>query len=230
MVIGNGMIAQAFASYRTQEGFVIFASGVSNSNTNDLKQFEREKKLLTDAIKTAEQKTLVYFSTCSITDPSLQNSSYVKHKRLMEGLIAQNSPNYTIFRLTNPVGKTDNPNTVLNYFIEKIINQQPFEAWKDASRNIIDIDDMFTVCNEILQKKLFHNCIISIANPDNYKVAQIITAIEEHFNTKGKYTWINKGGSPQNDTAVIVSLFTQFKISFDKEYLPKLLKKYFPLT
>lgn len=230
MVIGNGMIAQAFASYRTKDEFVIFASGVSNSTNTDITQFDREKKLLTDTLKTAQRKTLVYFSTCSITDLSLQNSAYVKHKQLMEDLIAQNSSYYLIFRLTNPVGKTDNSHTVLNYFIERIVKKQPFRAWENASRNIIDIDDMFIICNEILQKRLFSNTIVTIANPYNYEVAQIISAIEEHFNARGNYTWIDKGGSPLHDTEAIESLFTKFNINFDEQYLPKLLKKYFPLT
>lgn len=50
MVIGNGMIAQRFASYKHNDDYVIFASGVSNSRMKDDVAYEREIKLLADTI------------------------------------------------------------------------------------------------------------------------------------------------------------------------------------
>ena len=229
MVIGNGMIAKEFESYFNNEGIIIFASGVSDSTNTNKAAFEREKKLVTDIIKTSMGKLLVYFSTCSIYDPSMQDSAYVQHKIKMENFIRDNHAPYIIFRLTNPIGKTNNTHTVVNYFINNIIENNKFTVWKNASRNIIDIDDMYLLCNEILQQKLFTNSIVNIANPANYPVSFIVETLETHFNMKGNYDVIDKGGAPIIDTNALDPLFTKFNINFDEHYLPDLLKKYFPV-
>ncbi|MBK7558781.1 MAG: NAD-dependent epimerase/dehydratase family protein [Chitinophagaceae bacterium] len=228
MVIGNGMIAKAFESYRDEEGFIIFASGVSDSVNVNTEAFEREIKLIKNTIETHKDKLLVYFSTCSIYDESMQDSAYVQHKIKVEKIIMDHYAPFIIFRLTNPIGKTRNTRTLVNFFIKNIIEKSEFTVWKNASRNIIDIDHLYLICNEILQQKQFLNTIINIANPENYPVGFIINAIEDHFNIKGKYIMEDKGGSPVIDITAIKPLFTKFNINFDEHYLPGLLQKYFP--
>ena len=135
---------------------------------------------------------------------------------------------YVIFRLSNPIGKTGNTNTVLNYFIKHINEKQAFTVWKNASRNLIDINDLFTVCNEVLQRKILTNCIINIGNLHNYPVTYIIEIIEKHFDIKGYYTLLDKGGAPVIDLTSVESIFTKFNINYDENYFPGLLQKYFP--
>jgi len=228
MVIGNGMIAKKFNSYQSKEGFVIFASGVSHSADTDAAAFEREKKLLAATIRNSEGKKLVYFGTCGVYDPSMKDSAYDAHKLEIEAYIQQHQDLYTIFRLSNPIGKTTNNDTVVNFFIKHILDQEPFNVWKNASRNIIDIDDMYTVCHEILEKQLFSNSIINIANQHNYTVPYIIESIERHFGVQGKYTWLDKGDAPRIDVSAIKPFFDKFNINFDGHYLQKILQKYFP--
>ena len=230
MVIGNGMIANEFMNYHEKNEYIIFASGVSDSTHASAKAFEREGKLLAATIQNNTKKKLVYFSTCSVYDASRKNASYVIHKNKMEELILANQSEYIIFRLSNPVGKTNNSNTVFNFFIKNILEKHEFEVWKNASRNIIDIDDMYLLCNEILQQKLFLNTIINIANPKNYSVAYIIREMEKHFGIKGNYKLVDKGDGPQINTAQIETLFRKFNINFDENYLSNLLKKYFPVN
>jgi UDP-2-acetamido-2,6-beta-L-arabino-hexul-4-ose reductase len=207
MVIGNGMIAKEFSSYRSDDDHIIFASGVSDSTHSTALSFEREKLLLLDTIRNNPGKKLVYFSTCSIYDPSMKNAAYVRHKISMEELIKEEHAPYTIFRLSNPVGRTGNTNTVFNFFISNIHSGHHFEVWKNASRNIIDIDDMYA----------------------NYPVPYIIDTIEAHFHKKGKYTMLDKGDGPHIDISAIAPLIKKFNINFDGAYLPGLLQKYFPV-
>lgn len=228
MVIGNGMIAKEFKSYQYDDSVVIFASGVSDSTNTDDKEFEREKKLIVETQNANKEKLFVYFSTCSISDPSIQGSAYVNHKIKMEGLIMNNHSPFIIFRLSNPIGKTNNTNTVVNYFIKNIIEKHEFSVWKNATRNLIDIDDLYLICNEILQQRLFKNSIVNIANPENYPVRFIINNIEKHFSVYGSYTLIDKGGGPLINTSAIEPLYRKFNINFDEHYLSHLLKKYFP--
>ncbi len=227
MVIGNGMIAKAFGSYASQDDIVIFASGVSNSLNAPEAAFKREKKLITNSLKTSKGKLFVYFSTGSIYDKSQQDSAYVKHKLNIEKYIAANHAPYLIFRLTNPVGHTTNTNTVVNYFIKNITTKHKFDVWQNASRNIIDLDDMYLLCNEIIRQKLFTNQIVNIANPKNYTIPFIVEAIETHFGIKGNYTVEAKGDGPVIDAALTEPLFRKFNINFDEHYFSKILKKYF---
>ena len=69
MVIGNGMIAKRFESYKDDDRFVIFASGVSNSRNKDESAYSRETGLLKDTAAAHPDKIMVYLSTCSIYDP-----------------------------------------------------------------------------------------------------------------------------------------------------------------
>src|SRR5437868_5017689 len=145
MVVGNGMIANRFVSYKTDEEKIIFASGVSNSKNVVKENFLREFELLERTIKTYPRKTIVYFSTCSVADSDLSMSPYVLHKIRVENFIKQNSDNYLIFRVSNIAGTSNNPYTLLNYFIFSILRNQPFTIWKNAHRNIIGIDDMYEI-------------------------------------------------------------------------------------
>ena len=228
MVIGNGMIANEFENYRHDDRVVIFASGVSDSTNTDNRAFEREKNLIIETQNTNKGKLFVYFSTCSIDDASMQSSAYVQHKIKMEGLIVNNHSPYIIFRLTNPIGKTNNTHTVVNYFIKNINEKHKFAVWKNATRNLIDIDHLYLICNEILQKRLFINSTVNIANPKNYPVVYIIENIEKHFCVAGNYTLLDKSGGPLINTVSIEPLFQKFNINFDEHYLSRLLQKYFP--
>jgi len=229
MVIGSGMIAKRFNDYAENNRLLIFASGVSHSLLNDPNAFEREKELLFDKIKNHSQKNLVYFSTCGIYDPSMKNSPYILHKLELENIIKTSGVSYTIFRVSNPVGKTENFHTVLNFFIKNIREKKEFTAWKYVSRNLIDIDDMYLICHYILSKSLFRNHTINIANPVNYSVISIIRAIEEHFEIKGNYRLADKGNSPLIDISAIQPIISELAIDFNNVYLSSLLQKYFPV-
>src|SRR5688572_5332524 len=137
MVVGKGLIARAFEPlYSKDNRFLIFASGVSNSGNTEAYEFKRETGLLEQAIQQHPEKTLIYFSTCSIYDPSMQQSLYVQHKLAMENLIQTRHPDYHIFRLANLAGKTNNPHTFLNYFAQHIQSGSFFYLWKQAWRNV----------------------------------------------------------------------------------------------
>ncbi len=230
MVVGNGMIAKRFIAYQDDNSCIIFASGVSNSSNKNVEQFNRETYLLEKTIAENPLKALVYFSTCSIYDNTLQSSSYVAHKIAMEQLIKKNCIQFIIFRVSNPVGVTSNPHIVLNYFIDHIVSQKYFTVWRSAGRNLIDLDDMYQICHTILSEKRKQQAIINIANPYNYSVAYIISVIESHFGKKGIYDWVDKGSSPQIDVNEIIPIIRQLQIQFGEDYLCKLLQKYYPVS
>ncbi len=227
MVVGKGMIASRFADYKDNDRFVIFASGVSNSQTSIKDEFEREKNLLIHIINNHKDSILVYFSTCSIYDPEKKSTPYVVHKLEMESLIMEQHPMPVIFRVSNPIGLTKNRHTVFNYFVDHIQNDIPFFVWENAERNIIDIDDMFVICDAILKKPYEKRNPINIANPVNYPIMNIVTTIEYHFSKKGIYTLIKGESSPSINTEDILPIIKEKRIEFNENYLNKIIKKYF---
>jgi nucleoside-diphosphate-sugar epimerase len=228
MVIGNGLVAKAFESYIKNDSFLIFASGVSNSKSSSGHDYDRERFLLEKQIKEHSDKTLVYFSTSSIEDPDLKGTPYIEHKLHMEAFIKKNSSSYFIFRLSNLAGFTNNPNTILNFFYHHIFNSWPFVAWENSERNIIDVADVFAITHHILQQNIYLNEITNIANTINYPVPYIIETIEKFCGKKALCTKISKGEKFIIDVSKIETVCNHLHIDFGKDYLPQVLKKYYP--
>ena len=106
MVIGNGDIANVL-NVRDNPSVTYFASGVSNSQCDDPKEFQRE----IDLLKSIKSSHLVYFSSISIYE---KDTPYTQHKIHMEAIVRLYFPIYTIIRLGN-ITWGDNPNTIINY-------------------------------------------------------------------------------------------------------------------
>jgi hypothetical protein len=227
MVIGNGMIANRFMNYKNEKDKIIFASGVSNSKETIEQNFKREFILLDKTIKENPGKILVYFSTCSIDDNDLQNAPYVIHKRNIEKFIQENVSEYYLFRISNLAGVSNNPYTILNYFILNILQNNVLTVWKRAFRNIIGVDDMYSIANNILQEDTFLNKTINIANRENYSIPFIINRIESHLHKKAIFNEIEKGDNYKIDISEIAPVLKKLNIHFDDDYLDSLLKKYY---
>lgn len=227
MVIGTGMVAQRFKKMEHQDHFLIFASGVSNSKCEEDQAYKREHDLLVHAIAQNREKHLVYFSTTSIFDPFETESKYVQHKLALEQLIKERVVSYNIFRISNLVGHSNNKNTVINFYVEQILHATPFQLWKNATRNLIDIDDAFQIIQYILANALFKNEIVNIANQESYTTQSIINAIETFFEKKAIYEEVNRGTTFSIDISLIQPIVHQLGIHFDKAYLNKLLNKYY---
>jgi nucleoside-diphosphate-sugar epimerase len=227
MVIGNGLIATKFSPYSNNKEIIIFASGVSNSKDATESDFSREFNLLKSVIEKYKDKLLIYFSTCSIYDADENNSAYVLHKLNIENYIKLNVSNFYIFRVSNLVGKNGNSKTVLNYFFSQLKNGSHFYLWKNARRNLIDIDDMKNIIDYILENSYKKNSIINIANPQSNNVPEIIEILEKTTNLKAAFTTINKGSNFIIDVTDIMPIISHLKIKFNDNYLADLIKKYF---
>jgi hypothetical protein len=227
MVIGNGMIANSFASYTTDDTKIIFASGVSNSKNTIEENFFREFELLKQTIKDNPGKAFVYFSTCSIDDKDLSNSPYVLHKIAIENFVKENAGNYFIFRISNIAGVSNNPYTLLNHFIFNVLQNRTITVWKNAYRNIIGIDDVYAIADNILKDNILTNKTINIANPKNYPVPFIISRIEDHLNKKANCIEIERGDNYNIDISLIEPIINKLSIRFNDDYLAVLLKKYY---
>lgn len=226
MVIGNGLLAKRFSAYQSNDNVVIFASGVSDSKTISAASFLREKTLLLSTMEAHKESILVYFSTCSIEDESLNQTPYVLHKLAMEHLIKDNATKYLIIRLTNMVGKGGNKKNVFNYFFERINNNEPFHLWTKSYRNILDIDDAYAIVHELIMSYT-QNRIVNVAAAKSNNALEIVQAIEFFLGKKARYTEEDKGRPYEIDTVFIQEIIKKLKIDFGDQYLQRILKKYF---
>lgn len=139
---GSGLIASAFRPFAEEDRFLLFASGVSNSSTVTATDFARELHLLEAHAGTGAR--LVYFSTCSLFDPTLRTNPYILHKLDMEDRVRHMFPDHLILRLPNIIGRTPNPHTLCNHLRDRIVAGLPVQVHLHACRYLMDVDDLYT--------------------------------------------------------------------------------------
>lgn len=185
MIVGNGQLAQCFMSSDLDD-VVFFASGVSNSSCIDPAQFLREKNLLLDTLNLHADKAFVYFSSCALSAPEYPKNAYYRHKEEMEELISMYSPSYYIFRVPQLFGCLKAHPTLVNFLYNAIIARRKFIVYEDASRYVIDIDDVKQLVLSFLQHSNA-NSIIDLANPYRYKITELVRCFEVALDTKAIY-------------------------------------------
>jgi len=221
MIVGRGMLANAFHKYKNHDNIIIFASGVSNSKETNKDNFKREKMLLIKTIENNQEKSLIYFSTCSIKDKSQKNSQYIIHKKSMEELIETKCKKYYIFRLPQVVGITNSP-TLINFLINAIEKNNFFYVQRYATRNLIDVNDIVYLSNKFITEQKSINKIINIASPFNIGVLRIVNILEKLLAKKANFQFIEEGSKQNIDISKIQTIS---KDIFNSDYPEKILKK-----
>lgn len=228
MLIGKGMIARRFNDFADRDNVVIFASGVSNSKETRPEPYARERQLVEQTLEQTLGCLFVYFSTASVADPIEVNSPYVKHKLELEQLIASRARYFLIVRASNVVGGPGNPHTILNFFVDRVRSGEPFSIWQYATRNIIDLDDVYTIVTSYIANKQAWNQTIVVANPVSISPLAIVQAIEQHTGQKAVYELLDKGSPFALPTDSISHLLQTIGKDWEPEqYIARLLKKYY---
>jgi nucleoside-diphosphate-sugar epimerase len=225
MVIGSGLLASAFSQdFASNADVKIFASGVSNSRETRKSEFVREEEILKTSL-TGEGR-LIYFSTCSIYDPSLKNSPYVAHKLAMEAIVLQAKQNM-VFRLPQAVGHTSNKSTLANYLYQKLMKEEEFDVWIHSSRNLIDVADISKIAKTIIERDEETGSVLNIAAPVSHPIIEIVKTFERVLSLKARYNTIEAGSDYLIDTEISDKIGQFSGIEFGRDYLGKLLKKYY---
>jgi len=92
-----------------------------------------------------KDKKLVYFSSLSIF---YDNTRYTQHKRYMEELLKRHFDSYCIVRLGNISWNSNNQNTLINFFKNKIKNKESFVI-KNEYRYLVDREEFLYWLNLI---------------------------------------------------------------------------------
>ena len=227
MVIGSGLIGSAFEKSQHEFNDVcVYASGVSNSNSSDRYEFKRDHdQLLYFLSKYHNLRRFYYISTCSLYDSERNTSPYVKHKLNMETLVISNT-NGVVIRLPQVVGRSTNPHTLTNFIYLSIKNQNPFELWKKAKRNLIDVEDVVKIVAALNEVEI-RQPIFNVANVENYKILDIVSEFEKIFGLKAIFKTVNCGSEYEIDISDLSILPFDVQSIFDEHYLANLLRKYY---
>ena len=225
MVIGNGLLASAFRdAWGSEPSVVIFASGVSNSKEIEERAFLREENLLKEAVSL--NKHLVYFSTCSIYDPSLGKTPYVLHKKRMEELVVS-SERFSLFRLPQAVGMTSNPNTLTNYLYTNIMRGSHFVIWRDARRNLIDVVHAAAIISNLVRTGQSLNMVLNVGSPIHILVPGLVSIFETVLRKNGDYEMASSGSAYIFDTKEAENIASRIGIRFHDRYVEELISKYY---
>lgn len=227
MVIGNGVIANRFIDYSLQSKYLVFAGSVNDSAIQNENTIQEEEVAVRDALSKHLDTTFVYFSSCSILDKDVGYTLYVQHKVRMEKLIQDTAKSFLIFRLPQVLGLADAKSSLVNYLVEVISNQKPFELWQNAQKNLIDIDDVYEIVGEVLRRKVCSNKIINVASTHQTSVLHLVRDIEVFIGLSANYVLVNKGTNYDLDVSEIRPILNDLNIDFGEGYIRTALNKYF---
>lgn len=222
------MLATSFSpDYGGSGAVLIHAAGVSNSSCVDPREFEREGALLQDSLSEHQDaEVFVYFSTCSVLDPDLRGAPYVLHKKEMERLV-RSHPHHLILRLPQLAGRSKNPHTILNFLYGKISRSERFTVWRNATRNVIDVEDVVKIARRLIGETGIRRDTLSIANTRNHGVDDIVSVFEAICGKTSIYDVIDKGRPYAIDVQRIMPLLRAAEVDFGPDYLYDVLRKYY---
>lgn len=169
---------------------------------NNPESFQREMALLYKTISGLNKNTtLVYFSTFNVFDPSLVENSYVKHKVKIEKWL-EAIPNAVVVRIPVVIADSPNPNTLINFFTNAILDGREVKVFSNAFRYILGIHDFISQMNEGLLLLAKADKVINLAYPVPISVQDIFCCIEEILNVKGNKKILNEGQNYSVDKVV----------------------------
>jgi nucleoside-diphosphate-sugar epimerase len=226
MVVGNGMIAKAFSDMASDDSLIIFASGVSNSGEKNPSVFQRELDLLNSFV--TKNSILIYFSTCSVYDPSLSESAYIIHKLKIEDFISKNFRRFWIFRLPNVVGPSENPYTMCNFFYKSLSDNRSFDLQQNACRYFIDVDDVKHTLSGLFRSRDLKNGTYDLLFPHPLYVKDLVYHFEKKLGKKGSYRLTEgKGKKYEVEISSELKPYASFIDEEPRKYFEHIFDKYY---
>lgn len=226
MIVGSGLLARAFAPrYAGDDRVLIFASGVSNSEETDPRQFQRESELLDQAIA-ADPRRLVYFSSCGVANAVEPLSPYMRHKLAMETRVSQR-PGGLVIRLPQVVGRTGNAHTISHYLHDRILSGERINVWTRAERNLVDVDDVAAIADVMIGAEDSGPRVTTIAAEHSLPMPEIVGIFEAVMGRKANCVAVDRGSPLPIDAAPALAIASGLGIDLGEGYLRRVVEKYY---
>ena len=117
-------------------------------------------------------------------------------------------------------------NSLCHYFFNCIKNNDFFYLWKNASRYLIDINDVLEIIKFILDRNYFYNEIVNISSFVDIRVETIVNIIEGFLNKKANYKFCDKGSKFIIDIEKLKKILPE-SIIYEDNYANLVLEKYY---
>jgi nucleoside-diphosphate-sugar epimerase len=226
MIVGHGMLAQAFSSFREDGSVLIFASGVSNSLETDPRAFARERALLLQARKAHQAKLMIYFGTCSVDDPDRRETPYVAHKLEMEAILERAQAPWMVLRLPLAIGPHRYGHTLAPFLYERISRGERFEVWEHATRYPIDVEDALRVGRLFFGDRKLWNRRINVTLRA-FSVLEFVQVMQDIIGRPAIYDLVSRGQGYAINCPEIAAVAQELQLDFSEHYLDRVLRKYF---
>ena len=229
-VYGKGFIAFNLKKIKLPKKIFIYAAGVSNSNSKNVKDYKREITQIKKVVKKKTNKIFVYISSLSVENKKLKNDKYIKNKLKIEKIVKKSCKKYLIVRLPQIVGNNNNKHTLTNSLYNNILKNKKLSIWKGSVRNLIDIDDIKKILKQYFNSKYKPCSTINIFNPYSVDVVYLVRIFEYLLNKRAKFKLINKINKNINfkfikrETILPLNYYKNIK---NKDYIKRVLKKYY---
>jgi len=219
------MLATAFQGKKTEKDTVIIAAGVSNSQEVKQQEFLREECLLLDILKKYNNKTIIYFSTCSVYQ--IESSPYIKHKLKMENLIQSLASSFYIFRLPQVVGLTTNT-TIVSYFVQCLLQKKSLIIQQKASRSLIDVSDVVRIALLVIENGALENSLIDVTNTRSIFVPELLNKISRITGISPIIELVDGGYTYKIPVDKIKLILPENDFIFSDQYYDLILESYVP--
>ncbi len=227
MIIGRGLVANAFASeWQHDETTMIVAAGVSNSAETAPEAFAREEAMLDDVLSGQAVQRVIYFGSCAVGNPAERQTPYLLHKAGMEARVLAD-PRGRVFRLPQVVGDGGNPHTLTNFLCARIESGETFDIWARAERNLIDIEDVALLGTHVLRHPAGYPPVMSLADVQSTNMLAIVRGMEQVLGRRGNYRVLDQGVAFPIDTRDCQRAALACGVPLGDGYLQQLLGKYY---
>lgn len=228
MIVGRGLLAKALKGLDNDKT-LFYANGISNSVLPEIPDSNFEIKEIGEIADKNEDITFIYFSTSQVNSEKNHGRAYVKHKLLLEELIAKRFSKYLIIRTSNLVGYNPwNTHTLFNYLFNALLTNEPITVSPGVIRNFLDADHFAALVQTYLSDYEM-NKIVEIVNPVSYTMQQIISEFEnffsKKFNLRREYV-ANDFALFELNTELSLELMIKGGLNFD-DHIQTLLKKHY---
>jgi nucleoside-diphosphate-sugar epimerase len=109
----------------------------------------------------------------------------------------------------------------------KILGSDKLLVWKNATRNIIDIDDVVSIIAKVIEKPKLRRLIINIANTRSTSVMAIVNTMEAILSKRANVEILEQGGEFDIDVSLMMPICAELGLVFDDHYLERVLRKYY---
>ncbi|MBF6606038.1 MAG: NAD-dependent epimerase/dehydratase family protein [Chloroflexi bacterium] len=237
-VIGNGLLARAFASASvTSPDATICAAGVADSQSSDVVAFRREQSILRDLAHRARagDSVLVYFSGAPVygdatglrveTSQATPETPYGRHKLECESLVADSGARFLVLRLPNVVGPSGHPNQLIPSLVAQTLSGSVVIR-TDATRDLLDVDDLVTIVAALLRRGVC-NSVLNVASGVSTPVPRLVDVIAETLGTSPSVVSAERGDSQQFSTTKVRGLLPEYP-RFEADYPVNVLRRRVP--